>query len=146
MDPITAGAKKRPRGRPFAHGHDPRRQAPVVREGDHCLQCDDGLVGRKDGRYGPYLGCLECAFTYPIASQGTVSLQVQAAPTGSVDAIIAAIARQAAGESVNETRVRELIQAETRHITDAADKIIRDALADMQSQCLIRCARRSNRR
>lgn len=123
MNPV-----KKPRGRPFARGHDPRRR-PTVEAGDHCPRCDDGVIGIKNGRYGPYLTCSRCG--EPFRGDFTSPAPIAVAPAtgaaaGSLDAIIEDIARRAASESINETRVREIIKSETQQITDA--------LAGVQSQ------------
>ncbi len=123
--------KKKPRGRPFTRGHDPRRTGlPLVAEGATCPACNVGTMQKREGQYGEFLGCTHfpaCHHTQradvPIVTGDGVATtnnstttsdsqqgeEMQETATGSVDAIIAAIARKAAGESVNEKRVREIV-------------------------------------
>lgn len=116
--------KKRPRGRGFQKGYDPRRSGyPLVEEGNTCPACQSGAMQKKVGQYGEFLGCSNfpvCEHTQRAdvpKKEATVTAtetqedttETQETQEGSLDAIIAGIARKAAQGAVNEKRVREIV-------------------------------------
>jgi MoxR-like ATPase len=126
-------AKKRPRGRPFQRGHDPRRAHAAVGIGAGCPECNAngvtpfGIMTEKHGQYGTFLGCTNyptCRYTEqglkgtpapaPVPAMTPAPVSVAASHSANGDTLsnmIAAIARDAAAQSVNEPRVVELINA-----------------------------------
>lgn len=145
VDPNGQPAKKKPRGRPFAKGADVRRAATraQVGAGNVCPTCNKGTLMTRHGRSGSFVGCSDypvCRYTESASNEPSnepvfAAPAVASAPVGTLDALIADIARRAASESVNETRVMELIGDALDGHSDAISanvaQIVSSALANM---------------
>jgi MoxR-like ATPase len=148
FDPYTvaAPAKKKPRGRPFAPGHDPRRAHAAVGLGAPCPECvAAGRVGtmvQKHGVHGAFFGCScypECRYTegstataaQPVAQPAPAA---NGAPVPSLDSIIADIARHAANGAVNEERVNAIFDARTADISATLTTLATETVAVLQAK------------
>lgn len=106
------------------------------------------MIG-KVGRFGSFLGCSQfprCSFTQQPAGQQAATPPVlppqyaaapvqpqpqplPAAPAGSLDAMIRDIAQRAASESVNETRVREIVEEAQQARQEMTPEVVAEMVA-----------------